>query len=183
MQRVLHHLTIKLWHGGVGDRGCTGLAQVRVWPSLLLWTPARVLSTANTEILASQWRWLRGPCVFSPRWRMWLGVSSVTVPPHSHPALLLLRFFLGMWVPMCQLLCYLLDPCDTPMHLPCTSKPHRHLHWCVLSLVQPLLYCPFIQNPVTFSVRLPMIPRWEHPAPLKKEDNFDSPIFTSDLFV
>lgn len=34
--------------------------------------------------------------------------------------------------------------------------------------------CPFIQNSVTFSITLPMIPRGEHPAPLKKEDSFDT---------
>lgn len=61
---ICPRLTRKLWHRGAGDRRCTVLAQVRVWPLLLVWTPARVLSMANREILSALWRWLRGPCVF-----------------------------------------------------------------------------------------------------------------------
>lgn len=124
-----HFLQLRLWHRRVGDRG-RSFAKVRVRPYLLVLTPVKILSDANTEALIVLRRYFRD---LSP----YLGSYGSGQPLHYHapflPCILMAAVHSKQWLQMSPILCY----CLTHIYRVCisrvTSQSPRHLHSCVLS--------------------------------------------------
>lgn len=96
-----HFLQLRLWHRRVG---CS-FAKVRVGPYLLVLTPVKILSDANTEVLIVLRKYFRD---LSP----YLGSYGSGQPLHYHapflPCILMAAVHSKQWLQMSLILCYCL---------------------------------------------------------------------------